>query len=143
MIAGKKVVWLGFMLLLVSAMLTPQMAAAQEVAQASPQAAFGQTLPDSALQDLSGKDSSCFSNTLSDFQTENYHYYQINQANTALDPSAYDRQTNSLLITKNHKKIIDSTQNGAQGDPLPGGGFVQSGKLNSNTFGLVTGLTSK
>jgi hypothetical protein len=138
MIGGKKVVWLGFLLLLVSAMLTPQMAAAQKVSPAAPQAAFGQTLPDSALQDLSGKDLS-WSNTLSDFQAQNYYFYQINQAN----PSGYNG-SNGYDGQKNYLKIndLESTQYGAQGPSLPGGGYVQSGPLNSNTFGVVTSIVT-
>jgi hypothetical protein len=57
MMAARKVVWLGFMLLLVSAMLIPQVAAALEIAPAASQAAWGQPLPDSTLKDLAGRDS--------------------------------------------------------------------------------------
>jgi hypothetical protein len=57
MMATRKVVWVGFMLLLASALLIPEVATALEVSAAAPQTAFGQPLPDSTLKDLGGRDS--------------------------------------------------------------------------------------
>jgi hypothetical protein len=144
MIGGKKV-WLGFMLLLVSAMLIPQVAAAQGgVAPAAPQAALGQTLPDSTLQDLNGKDSNTV--LLSDFGNgERYKYYQVNQPSISTDPYPHT-QTNYLSITDNGNTLL-VTQNGNSGtenvqtaSPTSSPGTYNTGSLNSNTFGNVMGV---
>jgi hypothetical protein len=55
MLAARNAVLIGLMLLLVSAILTLQVASAREVAAGLPEVAFGQTLPDSVLKDLAGK----------------------------------------------------------------------------------------
>jgi hypothetical protein len=137
MLATRNLVWLGFMLLLVSAMLTPQMAAALEVAPAASQATWGQPLLDSTLKDVSGKDSSI---TLSGFgNNEQNVWYQINQPGT-------NKQTNSASITINGVSLLDSTQVGAQGSPLPApssAGYYKSGQLDPNAFGTLMGLFTR
>jgi hypothetical protein len=55
MLAARNAVLIGLMLLLVSAILTLQVASAREVAAGLPEVAFGQPLPDSVLKDLAGK----------------------------------------------------------------------------------------
>jgi hypothetical protein len=55
MLATRNAVLIGLMLLLVSAILTLQVASAHEVAPGLPEVAFGQPLPNSVLKDLVGK----------------------------------------------------------------------------------------
>ena len=55
MLAVRNAVLIGLMLLLVSAILTLQVASAHEVAPGLSEVAFGQPLSDSLLKDLSGK----------------------------------------------------------------------------------------
>ena len=55
MLATRNAVLIGLMLLLVSAILTPQVASAHEVAPGLPEVAFGQPLPNRVLKDLAGK----------------------------------------------------------------------------------------
>jgi len=134
MLATRNIVWLGFMVLLVGAMLTPQMAVALEVAPAASQALWGQPLPDGTLKDVSGKSSI----TLSDFGNNVKNtWYQVNQ------PGTY-KQTNSASITINGVSLVDSTQVGTQGTPLPsGGGYYKSGPLDPNAFGTLMGVVTR
>jgi hypothetical protein len=67
MVAARNAVLVSLMLLLVSTILTLQVASAREVAPCLPEVALGQPLPDSVLKDLTGKASLVgFGNGLTD-----------------------------------------------------------------------------
>jgi hypothetical protein len=99
MLVTRNLVWLGFMLLLVSAMFTPQMAAALEVSPAASQpaasqAAWGQPLPDSTLKDVSGKYASY---TLSG-------YGMVLQVNQATSNNLNQSRTTIITISHHHRR---------------------------------------
>jgi hypothetical protein len=84
MLTARSAVLCGLMLLLVSGILTLQVASAREVAPGLPEVAFGQPLPDSLLKDLSGKASLVnFENGFTDMvvQSNSGGGNQVNTAN--------------------------------------------------------------
>jgi len=83
MVAARNVVLVGLMMLLVSAILTLQVASAREVAPGLPEVAFGKPLADRVLKDLTGKASLVgFGNGLTDVVVQ-VNSVGGNQASTA------------------------------------------------------------